>query len=272
MADLFELKKKILEVVKDNNYDLNDLLKLLSPLDKYVNNELFKLYLKQVVDCLLEDRDGNKKFTVKDLDILRKDTLAVSSLISALLLVIGSIPEVKLKNDNDVTQELVLKLLMYVVLIVIPKETNNLWTYEEKENVITLVLTIYQLILSSQVTKDAFAKVVNWFKTRTWLKCKCFSNEQERRNKIVNNKLDLLTTDLENSYYNSKEMSKLNNQVDVLTVELNKLVNSNKVEPLEVVSEVLESEVTSEPLDVPVNSVDDVEDSNKLPENNESGQ
>lgn len=173
MVDMNKLRTSILEVIKDNNYDLNDLKEILSPVAEYFSDRSFLEHIEDIVSILTTDRNGDKNFTVDDLKFLKNDILAITSLVTSIMLVLGSLPGVELKYNGNVTEEVVFKILVYIMVVVIPKQTGSSWTLQEKESVLDLTLLIYKLVKSSNVTKDAINKVKEWFKSKGW--CACMS-------------------------------------------------------------------------------------------------
>lgn len=224
---IMKLKSKIMEVIKTNDYELDTFLALLTPMDGYVQNPLFMANLKQVVDVIMQDRDGNNKFTVKDIELLGKDVIGVTTLVTAILLVMGSIPELKFKYESGATEELVFKVLAYIFIVVVPKETGNPWTLEEKTHVLDLTVLIYQLVKSSQATKDAVAAIVGWFKKKGL--CKCMStgeSEEERKNNIVQAHMPKLQAELASSVQNNKDKIRMQEELDAIKITVAKLEGS----------------------------------------------
>jgi hypothetical protein len=76
--DQSELKKSIMDLIKDNDYDVEDLKNFLNPIDKYTNNQSFVDNLHEIISVILEDRDGNNKFTINDLKLIKDDMFAIS--------------------------------------------------------------------------------------------------------------------------------------------------------------------------------------------------
>lgn len=173
MADLTKLKAQILDLIKDENYDPEDLKKILEPVSTFIDNPLFADNLQQIVDIVTKDRDGNNKFTIDDLKIMSHDVMAVTSLISCLLLVIQAIPELKLQYDAGATEEIIFKLLTYIFLVVVPKQTNQKWTVDEKTQIVNLSITIYQLVQSTGIVQDLYEKLKKLLATKVFT-CSCF--------------------------------------------------------------------------------------------------
>ena len=217
-----KLKQSILEVIANDNFDLNTLKRLLTPLHDFIDNPIFVDNLKQIIEIITTDRDGNNKFTIKDVELLKDDYLSITSLISAILAVLNSVPGIKLKYDAGATEELIFKLLVYIFLVVIPKQTNNKWTYDEKVHIIDITLNIYQIIVSSQTTKDLVAKITQWFKSKGL--CKCLSGQQTKED-VLQKKMPLLKAELATNVKNNKDKIMMQEQINDLKREIQLLKN-----------------------------------------------
>lgn len=179
MSNLDIIKENIMNVIKDNEYSLEDLQVALSPISIYTENPAFKNSIDEIVLILTKDRDGNNVFSIEDLKLLGNDFMGISSLITAIFLLIGSIPQMKLEYKPDETEEIIFKLLAYIFLVIVPKQTGNPWTFEQKEQVVSVSLTIYSMIKSSQLVNDLINKVKGWLKQKGF--CKCLSKETESK-------------------------------------------------------------------------------------------
>jgi len=222
------LKASIMDVIQDEQYDVEDLIKLLSPLDKYVSNKEFISNLSEVISVILEDRDGNNKFTIKDLELLKKDIIEIINLMSGLFLVLASIPKLKLKYDGQATEELVFKLLLYVFIIIIPKEINKPWSYDEKERIVDLTITVYQVIVSSQITKNIVSNVAKWFKKKGWCSCIC-GDDDAHKERVVKQRLPLIKAEITSTVQNNKDKVRLQSEIDELRVEIRKLKKNDEL-------------------------------------------
>lgn len=183
------LKENIMKVIGDNEYKLEDLQNVLSPIAIYTENPVFKNSIDEIVLILTKDRDGNNVFTIEDLKLLGNDFMGISSLITAILLLVGSIPNIKLEYKPEETEEIIFKLLAYIFLVVVPKQTGNPWSYEQKEQVVSISLTVYNMIKSSQLVNDLVNKVKNWLKEKGF--CKCLSKEAAVDSKLPQVKFEL---------------------------------------------------------------------------------
>lgn len=216
-----KLKDAIFDVVKNDNYELSDLQKVLHPVTTLINNPVFEIHLKKITQVILKDRDGNNQFTVDDLKLLSSDMNALYSIVSALLLITGSVQKTVLKYNNDDIEHLVFKLLAYVFLVVVPKETKKTLTLKEKEDIIVFVLDIYDLIKSAQITKNLIDRVNKWFRKKGWynkLCCGSYENSIE----TVDRYMPVLQVEIYTNMQKNKEITRINSNV----LELQKLLSN----------------------------------------------
>lgn len=205
MVDMNELRASVLEVIKDNEINENALKEILKPISTHFGNKIFLEHAERVIQIIVEDRDGNNKFDVNDLKCLSKDILATTSLITALLLILGSIPNINLLYSVDATEEVVFKFLIFIFIILIPKKTGHDWSYDEKKSIIDLILVIYQLIRSSQVTKNLLTKVRDWFKSKGWCKWCTTLPEEEHKMNVFEDKLPKVGLKLKGHLHNMRD-------------------------------------------------------------------
>lgn len=221
MSELENLKKQIMDIIRDDSYDLNHLKVALTPICMYTDNSIFQSNVAEIVKILTKDRDGNNKFTIDDLALLKNDILGITSLITAILLIISAIPEFKLKYEEGVTEGIIFKILAYIFLVIIPKETGHQWTLEEKEAVLNLSLMIYQLIKSSQVVKDLVNKIREFFKSKGL--CTCVSGTKQEQNvAVLEKRLPQVKLELMHTMNNVREKSEMRSEINGLKRKLAK--------------------------------------------------
>jgi hypothetical protein len=211
MSDLDALKENIMKVIKDNEYNLEDLKEVLAPISIYTENPTFKNNIDEIIAVVTKDRDGNHKFTLDDLKLLGNDIMGVTSLITAVLLLVGSIPQMKLEYSANETEEIVFKLLAYLFLVVIPKQTGNPWSVEEKEQVLGVALVVYNMIKSSQLVQDLVNKVKKWLQSKKW--CKCLASNE---NPALDEKLPGIKLDLQAAMENVRDKQMLMSEIRLL--------------------------------------------------------
>lgn len=210
-ANLDGLKQNIMNVIKDNDYSFDDLVEVLSPISAFINEPVFKNNIEEIISIISKDRNGNQKFDVGDLQALCKDFGAITPLITAVFLLIGAIPQIKLEYSAGETEEIIFKILAYVFLVIVPKQTGAPWGPEEKQQVVDITLTVYGMIKSSQFVQNLIAKVNAWLKQKGW--CKCMTTDE---NPAVEAKLPKLKMDLQLAMNNVRDKSELMAEIKAL--------------------------------------------------------
>lgn len=219
-----ELSQKILDVVKNDNFNVETLKQLLDPVPVYSSNPNFVDNIKKIVTILLQDRDNNGQFNLDDLVLLGKDIGAIMSLVTAIILFIAAIPGLKLQYDADKTEEIIFKVLSYIFLVVVPQQLNRTLTYDEKKTVVNITIQIYNVIKSSEVVKQLVAKIVAWFKT----KCSCTKPQDAVNQAVVEKRLPKINLQLQHSYENIKEKSNMQQKIRSLEKQLDKNKSKSK--------------------------------------------
>lgn len=207
-----ELAQKILACVREEKYDIDILTKILIPIPVYTNNDLFNNNIRKIVSILLNDRNDDNKFSVEDLVLLKDDIAGIMSLASAVLLVINSVTDLKFKYQAGETEEIILKVLFYIFFVVVPNETKLDLKYEEKELIITFCLQIYDIIKSSEITKQLVSEISAWFKKS----CNCMKSQEDTNQKIVDKHLPKINYKLQKSVSSAREKAILYKKIDSL--------------------------------------------------------
>jgi len=221
-----DLKSSIMALIASNDYSINDLNAFLDPISKYINTPDLMSGINGIVEEITKDRDGNGQFNIEDLKLLGTDMLGITSLINSVLLVIGSIPEIKLQYSAGATEEIVFKTLAFIFLVVIPKQTGKPWTAAEKEQVVDLVLAMYNVIKSSQVVQALLQKIATYFKSKGW--CKCMFGEPATSNQdVVDNHLPQARAELSDHIHRIKTASRTQRELQSLRSEVEKLKSLN---------------------------------------------
>ncbi len=221
MANLDKLKNSIMDIIKDDNYDIDDLKKILGDVSSCTENSVFTNNLTQIMDIMTKDRDGNNKFDINDLTLMSKDIIAMTSLITAILLLVASIPNFKLQYTEGATEEFMFKLLAYIFLVIVPKQTGHKWTLQEKQSIVDLVLIIYQLIVSSQVAKELIIKITAWFKSKGWCNCMTISSTVTKQENVLAEKLPMVNRELSYAMNNIRDKSEMQSQIKNIEKKLN---------------------------------------------------
>lgn len=152
------------------DFNLSNLENLLSPIPFYTGNNIFSSNFTEIVKIVTQDRDLDKKFTVNDLLLFSKDILAMTTFITSVLLILNSIPNVKITYTEGETEQLIFKLIVYIFLVIVPNYTKLNFTSEEKIAVLNVCMLVYLSLIQSKLLKKLVIKVAKWFKNE-WKNC-----------------------------------------------------------------------------------------------------
>ena len=212
-VNISALKNSILDLIKDNDYTVDDIKSFIEPVTEYINAPTFLDHIGTIVEEILKDRDGNNNFTIDDIKLLGDDILGITALINGLILVIGALPEIQLKYEKGATEELMFKVISFIFLVVIPKETGNPWNEDQKVKVVDLILAIYQSIISSQVTKDIVANISKWFKKKGYCKCIC---GEENKDEVFDEHIPQIKAEIHCAIQKDKDLMRLQNEINYI--------------------------------------------------------
>jgi hypothetical protein len=199
--DVNQLKTAIETLIQNDNFDVEKLKELLAPIATYVDNPVFIKNITDIVNIVTTDKNGDKKFDINDLKLFSNDPIAITSLISSILMIIYSIPELKFKYNQGATEELIFKILFFVFLVIVPTQTKMPLTSEDKTTIVNCTLIIYDTIKNTQIVQDLSNKISNYFKTS---KCKCCTPNKSKQD-ILDNKFPSVKLNLEHSMNNIKQ-------------------------------------------------------------------
>ena len=101
-------KTKLLDLIKDKKYDIDDIKYITEPIQKYLNNKSFMKHLMKMIEIILKDRNGDKKITLEDIKLLSRNILAIGSIVKAIILILISLPKIDLEFQTEATEELIL--------------------------------------------------------------------------------------------------------------------------------------------------------------------
>lgn len=187
------LRDDIWTIISKETINEGEMSDLLDPILDYFEDPTFKANIKQVVTILTMDRDGNNKFDIEDIKLLREDIIAVTMLVNTILLVIVTTQNMKPKYNAGATEELILKMLVYILLVIIPEQTGEPYTLEEKEIMLDLIMSIYELIKVSGIARSAM-DAINRIKVAGLPCCGKKEKKELARNEQLNYKIEELRT------------------------------------------------------------------------------
>jgi len=188
-----DLQNAILAAVTDPSYNLTNLLNLLSPIENYINNPDFISNLNTIVSILTEDRDGGTSFDIQDIVLLKNDLPSMISLVNSLLLLMAAVPNTSFQYSSSTTELLIFKVIAYILLVVIPNQTNTTITLDDKTTMISVAVSIYNILVSTSVVQSMVAKIQSWFSSGGCLACCCSSSSTSSTQDVVSAKLPVVT-------------------------------------------------------------------------------
>ncbi len=167
LPPMMKLQNDILALVKNDQFNINQLILLLgNPLGTFVKSETFRANVTDVVNTIIKDRNGDKKFNMIDLELLCNDMMAVMSLVSSIILILTAIPDLDIQYQKGSSEELIFKVLLYIFLVILPNETSIHWTEAEKVQIVQHATTMYNMILASKVTQNLIKEIAKYFKSK----------------------------------------------------------------------------------------------------------
>lgn len=188
-----KLQLQLTQLVSDG-FNVNAAFSILSPVDKLLSNDQFAQNIKTITLSLAQDRNGDDRFTMDDLVLLSKDKAAIIVLVKSLVLSVAAIPNMKVKYEFGTSEELIFKLIIYIMLVAIPSNTSIHFTEKQQTSIINVSIQIYQFILATRITDDIFRKIIGFFQRKKLCLCCVVENDSET---IVQNQLPPLTAELQ---------------------------------------------------------------------------
>ena len=215
-----DFKDSVMKIVSRDEFNVSDLKNFLVPIAVCVDSPIFGQNITGIVNILTKDRNGDLKFDIRDLQMLGSDIIGITSLTTSVLLIIGSIPQFKLSYDAGATEELVLKLLAYIFLVIIPQKTKQKWNLEEKESVVDLTILIYQLLKTSDVTRSIVSKIRAWFKSKNM--CNCFTTKADLKEDVLEHRLPKANLKLSHAVTDARAKVILQQQISDMEKRIDK--------------------------------------------------
>jgi len=225
MTSIDTLKSRILNVIQNDNFSVEDLEKVLDPVGSFFTNPSFYSNVLDVVNIITKDRNGDNQFNMDDLTLLGNDMNAIMSLVGAIMLLLSTIPTVKLQYNKDATEELVFKVLSYIFLALVPKQIGKPLSLEEKTNILNIALSIYQIAKSSQVINDLIDKITAWFKSKGLCNC---TTSADHVDTVVTKNLPSFKLNLTHAVNNIREKSQMQREIKLLHQKVNEQSRSIK--------------------------------------------
>src|SRR4029079_13565740 len=159
-----DLQTTLLTLINKESFELKDLQVLLGPAPIDASNELLSRYAKDIINIVTKDRNNNQKFDIGDLELLSKDIVGITSLVTSILLLLNTLPNVKFEYKEGQTEELIFKIIVYLFLVILPQHTNLKLSIDERVAILNLCILVYTFLIQSEIVKQLTKKIAGWVK------------------------------------------------------------------------------------------------------------
>lgn len=200
------LKASLLSILAKDTYDINDLMLFFAPITVYTTNPLFTNNMDDIIQIITKDRDNNDKFDMNDLTLMSKDSVAMLSLVTAIILLCMSFPDLKFNISNNQAADTIFRIIVFVFLVVIPKQTKYSWSRDEELQVVDLSILLYQSLITSEAVSQTISKISAWFKSKGF--CSCVKGPVDGQ-EIVEKKMPNIKINLSNAMNNIRLQSQI---------------------------------------------------------------
>jgi len=192
MATFVDLQQSLQALIERDVFDVTTLQALLSPAPIYIQDPTFFNHIGELITIITQDRDGDQQFTFNDIVVLTKDLNAITSLVTAIVLLLKSLPNVKIDYSIEDTELFIYKILIYIFLVIVPSKTNLALTQEDKINILSGCNMIYDFLIHSQMVKQIIGQVAGWIKQQTATCVSCIKT----RTSVLDKKMPQLKSQL----------------------------------------------------------------------------
>lgn len=217
-----DLKKDVDEIIQNDNIDLEDFKKTFTLVGDYLENKQFILNLSKIIDIITLDRNGDTVFDFADLKILATDFMAIGSIMSGLILVLESVPTIKLKYSSQTTEKIIFQLLAYVFLVLVPSKVGKKWSVDERQKVANIIIDIYNIVKASAIVQSIGLKIREFFQKKGWCKCIC---EQVDHQEVFEQKAPEIVANISSNINRQRDITSLQNEIANLKSQLDGLKN-----------------------------------------------
>jgi hypothetical protein len=211
MSDIEKLKQSLFTIVEKSECNFSDIVNILEPFADYISNSQFGENMHKILEIILMYNSEAHPFSFSDIQLLSSDIAALTSLLNCTLAVIASLPEVTLTSTCKFTQDMLFKILTYVFLVLLPSKLNLSWSIQQKTTIINMVLSVYNMFVSSGLAKSILDKIHKLFVQKGWCKCIC---KGEDKVKVLEKNFPVLALDLNKSLKTYRGLSIISRQLN----------------------------------------------------------
>lgn len=246
-----EFRSKLKQMINDDKLDKDEVFELMGNLDKIIQNEKFMDGFMQLVHIICEERDGEEGFTVNDLKVLQKELnnanfVIITQIVNAIILLVTSIPNINVDLTNKESEELVLNILLYLMLIEVPKKIGGLGklSKNEKNMLVDIIVSLYNSIKSAQVMEGAVEYFKNLFKSGSCNNfCSCICSQKDS-NAVTEKELNKIKLNLNSAVHTMRTIITLEDTINDLKKEIRDIKHGNEPEKTKDSEKVKEQEST----------------------------
>ena len=211
MAEIAVLKKSLNDIIEKSNCTFADIVNVLEPFAEYISNTQFTDNMEQLINIIIIDRNHDNKISFDDIKLLSSDISAVTSIISCTLAIIASLPNVTITKNSGFAQDILFKILTYIFLVILPQKINLNWSIDEKKTIINVILSIYNLFITSGLAKDLINKIKQLFIKKGW--CKCICTTETDKQEVLDRHLPSMMLELGTNLATFRSMSTLRHNI-----------------------------------------------------------
>lgn len=171
------LPMQLQELISQPNINATVLQNLLSPAPVYLNNPTVMQHLTDIFNIITADRNNNQKFDLEDLKLLGTNMSAIISLVTAIVLLLFSLPSIKIEYKEQDTETFIYKILVYIFVVILPQKVNMQFTPEQMTQILTVCNMIYSFLIESGVLAKIIDKVATWVKKEVTVCWACIQND-----------------------------------------------------------------------------------------------
>lgn len=197
---------KSADFIKEDFLDVKALDKILDPIPSYADNEIFEDNINDILGIIAKDKNTNNKFLADDILLFTNDINAMTAFINSILLILNSLPAVKVKYTQNDTEQLILKLISYIFLVIVPSKTTTKFSKDENLAILNNCVVMYQFLTDSKMVAPIANDIRKMFKSTGMFSCFGAGND------VLAANMPGLKGELQTSINYAREAQKLKNE------------------------------------------------------------
>jgi hypothetical protein len=201
------LKNDVLKLIASEDDTIVNLKNILMPISQCIDSPVIVKNISDIVDIMTADRNGDNKLDVEDLRLMVSDPFVIVHLVTSLILILTSLPQLKITVNVEESEIIILKLLIYVFLVIVPTKTGNNWKPETKVEIINISISVFNTMQSLQIVKTTINKIAIYVKGNKY--CKCLTIKSN----LIDDKVPDAQLELTKAINNVKEKKLMNEKI-----------------------------------------------------------